>query len=202
MHCTDTTSKTAHRGSRATRALGTLAALVTTAWLAGCSTPMPPAPWTPPPAPATPPATTAGATPQPAQPPAPSAPAQAIPAAPVASAPTTEPPARNWDEYRLRAARRIAEANASDIFAGAVPQRLASIPVMQVRLNRDGSVREVQVLRTPKFEPQTVQLAQRAIRRVGNFGPVGHLPQPWEFSETFLYNDDLKFQLRTLAEAP
>ena len=41
-----------------------------------------------------------------------------------------------------------------------------------------------------------------AVRRVGSFGPVGHLPQPWQFSETFLYNDDLKFQLRTLAEAP
>lgn len=217
MHCIDTTSESAQCGCRAVRALpqpvhlrrlpkalGTLAALVTTAWLAGCSTPMPPAPWTPPAAPAaptaTPPTTAAGApvaTPQPGQLPAPAAPAQAAPAAPAA-----EPPARNWDEYRLRAARRIAEANAGDTFAGAVPQRLASIPVMQVRLNRDGSVREVQVLRTPKFEPQTVQLAQRAIRRVGNFGPVGHLPQPWEFSETFLYNDDLKFQLRTLAEAP
>jgi len=45
-------------------------------------------------------------------------------------------------------------------------------------------------------------MAMCAVRHVGSFGPVGHLPQPWQFSETFLYNDDLKFQLRTLADAP
>ncbi|MFZ9286644.1 MAG: hypothetical protein ACO241_11785 [Burkholderiaceae bacterium] len=162
---------------------------------------MPPPPWTPPasgaPAPSASPAPSA-----PAAPTAPSLPTSPAPSAAAPAAPSAEPPARNWDEYKMRAARRIAQANASDTFDGAVPQRLASIPVLQVHLNRDGTVRDVQVMRTPKFSPQTVQMAMRAVRRVGSFGPVGHLPQPWQFSETFLYNDDLKFQLRTLAEAP
>lgn len=191
MHCIDSTLQ---------RVAALAGALGLTAWLAGCSTPMPPPPWAPP-------AGTAGTSASPApvaSPTTPPTPAPS-PAAPApesaAAAPAAEPPARSWDEYKMRAARRIAQANAADTFDGPVPQRLASIPVLQVHLNRDGSVRDVQVLRTPKFSPQTVQMAQRAVRRVGNFGPVGHLPQPWQFSETFLYNDDLKFQLRTLAEA-
>jgi hypothetical protein len=72
--------------------------------------------------------------------------------------------------------------------------------VLQVQLNRDGSVRNIVTLRTPKFSPQTLQMAIRAIQRAAPFEPVGHLPQPWQYSETFLYNDDLKFQLRSLAE--
>ena len=124
----------------------------------------------------------------------------------VARPPVTTPapaplaPARNWTEYRIRAAQSIASLNAPQMFKGPVPERLASIPVLEVQLNRDGSVRQIDVLRTPKFSPETVQLAMQAIRRVGNFGAVGHLPQPWRFSETFLYNDDLKFQLHTLVQ--
>ncbi len=71
-----------------------------------------------------------------------------------------------------------------------------------VQLNADGSIRSIDVLRTPRFHPHTLQLATQAIRRAAPFGPVGHLPRPWQFSETFLYNDDFKFQLRTLAETP
>lgn len=109
--------------------------------------------------------------------------------------------ARDWTEYKLRAARRIHEASAGETFAGPLPDPLQSIPVLQVHLNRDGSVRDISVLRTPRQSPQTLEMAMRAIRRAAPFEPVGHLPRPWQFNETFLYNDDLKFQLRTLVEA-
>jgi hypothetical protein len=109
--------------------------------------------------------------------------------------------ARDWTEYKLRAARRIHEASPGETFAGPLPDPLQSIPVLQVNLNRDGSVRDISVLRTPRQSPQTLEMAVRAIRRAAPFEPVGHLPRPWQFSETFLYNDDLKFQLRTLVEA-
>lgn len=108
---------------------------------------------------------------------------------------------RNWEEYKLRAARRIHEQSTGQTFDGPLPDPLQSIPVLQVQLNRDGSIRNIVVLRTPRFAPQTVEMAMAAIRRAAPFEPVGHLPQPWQFSETFLYNDDLKFQLRTIAEA-
>ena len=110
--------------------------------------------------------------------------------------------ARTWTEYKLRAAQRIHAANAGETFAGPLPDPLQSIPVLEVQLNRDGSVRNIRVLRTPKQSPETLEMAMRAIRRAAPFGPVSHLPQPWQFSETFLYNENLKFQVRTLAEAP
>ncbi len=94
----------------------------------------------------------------------------------------------------------IAAANPQATFAGPLPEPLASIPVLQVQLNADGSIRNIEVLRVPKFEPQTVEMAKVAIARAAPFGPVGNLPRPWQFNETFLYNDALKFQLRTLVE--
>jgi hypothetical protein len=111
-------------------------------------------------------------------------------------------PARDWTEYRLRAARRIAAASGAETFGGPLPDPLQSIPVLQVHLDRDGHVARIEVLRTPRQSPQTVQMAMRAIQRAAPFEPPAHLPRPWIFAETFLYNDDLKFQLRTLVEAP
>lgn len=123
----------------------------------------------------------------------------------VAGAPPVRPrstgAARDWADYKARAARRIHDTSAGETFAGPLPDPLQSIPVLLVHLNRDGSVRDISVLRTPRQSPETLQMAMRAIRRAAPFGPVGHLPRPWEFSETFLYNEDLKFQLRTLVEA-
>ncbi len=159
---------------------------LTAAWaglLAACG--VPPSP--PPPGGAVPPppASVAGTAPAPAVRPAPGA-----------------GPARNWTEYRLRAARRIAAASAAETFGGPLPDPLQSIPVLQVHLDRDGQVARIEVLRTPRQSPQTVQMAMQAIRRAAPFEPPVHLPRPWTFAETFLYNDALKFQLRTLVESP
>jgi hypothetical protein len=110
--------------------------------------------------------------------------------------------ARTWDEYKLRAAHRIHAANAAETFSGPLPDPLQSIPVLQVKLNRDGSIKDIVTLRVPRQSPETLDMARRAIRRAAPFEPVAHLPQPWQFNETFLYNEQLKFQLRTLAEAP
>ena len=108
--------------------------------------------------------------------------------------------ARSWDEYRLQAARRITQTSPDETFSGPVPEPLQSIPVLQVQLNRDGSIKRIEVLRTPTNKPETIDMAMRAIRRAAPFGSVAHLPQPWQFNETFLYDYDFKFQLRTLAE--
>lgn len=110
------------------------------------------------------------------------------------------PSARNWSEYRRQAAQRIIASNRDETYSGPVPEPLRSIPVLEVHLNRDGSVRQIDVLRRPHFSPQTIEMAMQAIRRAAPFGPVAHLPQPWQFSETFLYNDELKFQVRSLVE--
>lgn len=106
--------------------------------------------------------------------------------------------ATDWTSYRKQAARKIMAINPSATYAGVVPDPLASIPVLEVTLNGDGSVRAIAVLRRPKFFPETIDLAKAAILRAAPFGSVAHLPRPWSFNETFLFNDALKFQVHSL----
>jgi hypothetical protein len=136
----------------------------------------------------------------PPRPPAPSTPA--APPRPSTAAPSEtvsiSDRARNWDEYRLRAAHRLAAANADRVYAGPVPEPLLAIPVLEIELNADGSVRHIIVQREPSQAKDTVQLAIDAVRRAAPFGQVSHLPRPWKFSEVFLFDDDRKFKPRLL----
>jgi hypothetical protein len=156
--------------------------VTTLALLAGCVAPAPPA--------ATPKAGAAAPTP---------APAAAVPA-PRPDAPRLAAPGavRNWNELRLQAAQRMVAANPGVTYSGAVPDPLLAIPVLEIELNADGSIRRIEVLRNPRQAVDTVQLAIDAVRRAAPFGDVSRLPKPWKFAETFLFNDDRKFKPRTL----
>jgi outer membrane biosynthesis protein TonB len=103
-------------------------------------------------------------------------------------------------EYRRQAARRIVAANPATAGSGALQDPLLGIVVLKVKLNGDGSIRTVDVDRASKVAPSVNQLAVEAVRRTTNFGAISHLPQPWEFNETFLYDDAKKFQLVTIVE--
>ncbi|MFZ9495072.1 MAG: hypothetical protein ACO27E_10475 [Burkholderiaceae bacterium] len=140
------------------------------------------APTRPPLVPPTPPATT----------PTPVAPAQ----------PPAQPLARNWQEYHRMAAQRLVKANPDRSYTGAVPEPLKGIPILEVELNGDGSVRQIKVQRRPRpaDAQHTVQLAIDAVRRAAPFPPVSHLPRPWAYTEVFLFNDDDRFKPRTLDE--
>ncbi len=106
--------------------------------------------------------------------------------------------ARAWDDYRANVGRRIIAANPNGTYSGLVPEPLLAIPVLEIDLNRDGSVRNVRVQRAPTQAEDTVQLAIDAVRRAGPFGDMSHLPQPWRFSEVFLFREDRKFKPRSL----
>ena len=105
---------------------------------------------------------------------------------------------RNWNDVRAQAARRLMAANPGTTYDGAVPDPLLAIPVLEIELNGDGSIRKIDVLRVPRQAQDTVQIAIDAVRRAAPFGDVSRLPKPWKFSETFLFNDDRKFKPRTL----
>jgi hypothetical protein len=105
---------------------------------------------------------------------------------------------RLWDEYRVQAARRIVAANPRLVYAGAVVEPLLAIPVLEVELHADGSIRSVDVLRQPSQARETTQIAIDAVRRAAPFGSVAHLPRPWKFAEAFLFNDDKRFKPRSL----
>jgi len=114
-----------------------------------------------------------------------------------------EPPqptgrARNWDDYKLMAGRRMVAANPTGTYTGDVPEPLLAIPVLEIELNADGSVHRVTVQRQPNQATDTVQLAIDAVNRAAPFGDVSHLPRPWTFSEVFLFRDDRRFKPRVL----
>lgn len=150
--------------------LGSLSA--SAAWLAGCSSPMP----APAPAPVTP-----VHRPAPAPAPRPSAGA-----------------ARNWDEYRLQAAKRLVEANPTITYTTKAPDPLLAIPVLSVELRGDGSIAKIEVMRYPSQAKDTTQIAIDAVRRAAPFGDVTRLPKPWKYIETFLFDDERRFKPVTL----
>jgi hypothetical protein len=130
--------------------------------------------------------------------PAPSAGRPETPPATRPAPPAPQLPARNWTQYKLQAGQRIAAANADAVYLDAPPDVLLAIPVLEIELNANGSVRRIEVLRHPRQARDTTQLAIDAVRRAGPFASVAHLPKPWKFTETFLFRDDRKFKPRSL----
>lgn len=108
--------------------------------------------------------------------------------------------ARDWDEFRRQAAHRIVAANPDITYMSAVPDPLLAIPVLEVELNSDGSVRRIEVLRHPRQATDTTQIAIDAVRRAAPYGDMRHLKKPWKFAEVFLFDDDRRFKPRTLDE--
>jgi hypothetical protein len=105
---------------------------------------------------------------------------------------------RAWDDYKVAMGRKLMAANPNGTYGGPVPEPLLAIPVLEIDLHRDGSVRAIRVQRHPGQAPETVQLAIDAVRRAAPFGDVSHLPQPWRISEVFLFRDDRRFKPRSL----
>ena len=137
----------------------------------------------------------AGCKSRPIAPPEPGAPPVATP-----GAPSGLPTVRSMAEYRRRAAQQIIAANPGGTYAGPVSEPAYGIVVLNVALYPDGSVKSTSFLRRSTVGPDANDMAVQAVRRVGSFGPISNLGGPWEFSETFFYNDARKFQLRTVVE--
>jgi hypothetical protein len=108
--------------------------------------------------------------------------------------------ARNWDEFRRQAALRMVAANPGASYTSPAPDPLLAIPVLEIELNGDGSVRNIHVLRHPRQARDTTQIAIDAVRRAAPYGDMRHLKKPWKFAEVFLFDDDRRFKPRTLDE--
>ncbi len=89
-------------------------------------------------------------------------------------------------------------ANPGITYTGTPPEPLLAIPVLEVELNGDGSIRKIEVMRHPRQARDTTQIAIEAVRNAAPFGDVSRLPKPWRFTETFLFDDDRRFKPRTL----
>ena len=179
--------------NHARRMPGLLLASALMSLVSACSGPKPPAAAGPVP---TPPAATLPADTRPAPGDGPSPGKTAS----IGSATTLESPraVRSQEALRRQAAERLVAANPQRTYMGEVPQVLLAIPVLEIELHANGSVRRIEVLRHPGQARDTTQLAIDAVHRAAPFGDVTRMPKPWKFTETFLFNDDRRFKPRTL----
>jgi hypothetical protein len=106
--------------------------------------------------------------------------------------------ARSWKEFKTQAARRMVAGTPDGSFMGRPQEMLLAVPVLEIELNADGSVRRIDVMRKPSQAQDTTQLAIAAVHRGAPYGDMSRLPKPWKFAETFLFNDDRRFKPRTL----
>jgi hypothetical protein len=126
------------------------------------------------------------------------APAPRVTQAPApAPAPYTRP-AQTVDEYQRQIAVRLIAANPKITYLTPSPDILLAIPILELEVNADGSVRRIVVVRTPTQATETIQIAIDALKRAAPFGDASHVPRPWKFTEVFLFDDDHRFKPRIL----
>jgi hypothetical protein len=108
--------------------------------------------------------------------------------------------ARNWDEFKRLAARRMVAASPKASYLGTPQPMLFGIPILEIEVNADGSVRDISVTRPPaNIDAQnTIDYAKEAIRRGAPYGDMTRLPKPWKWTEVFLFDDKRKFKPRSL----
>ena len=118
--------------------------------------------------------------------------------APVPEAPRT---AATVDEYKAQVAQQIMAANPKVSFTGRLPAMMTAIVVLEIGIGRNGEVTSVKIHRSPN--DQASEIAVDAVKLGGPYPQpgklLGFMHHTLTFSETFLFNRDYQFQLRTLA---
>ena len=146
---------------------------------------------------ATPPGPPPRPVPAPAAVPAPQ-PAAAVATAPLPAGLPAPKAVRTAQELRRQAAERLVLANPDRTYTTTAPTHLLTVIVLEVELKSDGSVRRINVVRKPRYAPETLQMAIDAVHKAAPFGDVRRMPEPWKFTETFLFEEDRRFKPLTL----
>lgn len=106
------------------------------------------------------------------------------------------------DTYKIGVARHILRANLGHTFDGHLPPMLPAIVVLRLSVDNTGTLTDVLVQRSRDTTASEVAMA--SIRRSGTLPmPCGLIYQAngtLTFSETFLFNKQYQFQLRSLAD--
>ena len=135
--------------------------------------------------------------PKPATKPAPAPVPRVVPAPAPAPAPYMRP-ARTVDEYKRQMGVRLIAANPNITYTRRAPDILMGIPILEVEVNADGTIRHINVIRTPAEAPETVQVAIEALKRAAPFGDASQVPRPWKFLQVFLFDYDGHFKPKVL----
>jgi protein TonB len=107
------------------------------------------------------------------------------------------------DDYKFDAAVQIVQFNAAHTFSGKLPPMLPAVVVLRITVDERGRITDMWVQRAPEGDVLTSKIAMASMRR------AGAMPRPLNlangpdrllsYSETFLFNADNRFQVRTLA---
>ena len=110
------------------------------------------------------------------------------------------PPKTPLDAYKRAVAQRILAVNAAQTYDGAPPHLLRAVVVLQFTIDGRGEVSQLKTLRT-----RDAALAKVAADSVCAAAPLPPPPPALarrgalEVAETWLFRDDGKFQIRSLA---
>ena len=107
--------------------------------------------------------------------------------------------ARNPRDYRKDAATHLYALNAERIYQGKLPSMLYATGVLEVDIDRKGSVTRVHWLRAPRHAPEVVAEIERTARAAAPF-PVPARMGKVTYTDTWLWDKSGKFQLDTLTE--
>jgi hypothetical protein len=126
-------------------------------------------------------------------------------AAAIIPAPRTEAPvppsSTTLDAYKAEVAQHVVRANPGQTFSGRLPPMLPAIVVVNITVGEDGEVQDVVVQRSR--DPSASEVALASMRRTGKLPRPSYLLganiRALTFSETFLFDDQYRFQLRSLA---
>jgi len=129
---------------------------------------------------------------------------QPVAPAPPSQAATTKPePARTpLDRYKRTVAQQILQTNAPSTFDGVPPHMLRAVIVLQLTVDGKGALAGIKTLRS-----RSAEHAAAATKSVRTAGPLPAPPRELlrggrlEYTETWLFRDDGKFQVRSVAEA-
>lgn len=140
-------------------------------------------------------------------PPAPPlAPAVPAPRAATPATPPTSKPDRPQSEadWRRALAQHILTVNRERVFEGRPPHPLKAVVVLDLEVGADGRIRNASVMRAPKHARE---LGTVAVRTVHAAAPLPPPPRALlrgsssvRFTETWLFREDDRFQIRTLAQ--
>ncbi|KQY08734.1 hypothetical protein ASD28_29555 [Massilia sp. Root133] len=110
-------------------------------------------------------------------------------------APPTAPAPAGLDDYKTQVAHHVADHNPERAWTGTLPPMLPAIVVLEITVDRDGQLADVAVRRSRN--PNASEIALASVRRSAPLPPppAGRLT----FSETFLFADGERYQLRSLA---
>lgn len=106
------------------------------------------------------------------------------------------------DAYKKEAAYHISRSNLGNTFDGRLPPMLPAVVVLRISVDSAGAVTDVSIQRSR--DKVASKIAMESIQRSGRFplpcSLINDRNPVLSFSETFLFNVQYQFQLRSLAD--